>query len=112
MNRGDEKTARERVEQMVQRYVARGPYRLNPDAVTVEHVLIGLTRNLVAYGRCLCPCQEVTGDWERDRTNLCPCPQRHVDIARHGTCECGIFVSQEYAARHSVASMTHNEKEV
>ena len=108
----DEGAAREHVERMVQRYVARGHYQLNPDAATVEHVLVGLTRNLVDYGRCYCPCREVTGDPERDRINLCPCPQHHADIARQGFCECGIFVSQEYAARHSAARTKQHEKEV
>jgi len=90
--------ARGRVERMVHRYVARGPYCLNPDPTTVEHVLVGLTRNLVHHGRWYCPCREVTGDPERDRANICPCPQHRADVARDGVCECGIFVSKEYAA--------------
>ena len=90
--------ARQRVERMAHRYVARGPYRLNPDATTVEHVRAGLTRNLMQHGRWYCPCREVTGDAERDRGNICPCPQHGADIARDGVCECGIFVSRDYAA--------------
>jgi len=85
--------ARVRVERMVERYLARGRYALNPDPVTVEHVIAGLTRNLLRYGRWYCPCREVTGDPERDRKNICPCPQHHDDIARDGACECGIFVT-------------------
>lgn len=92
--------ARERVEQMVRRYVARGPYCLNPDPVTVEHVLAGLTRNLLRHGRLYCPCRAVGGDPARDRANLCPCPQHRADIARDGVCECGIFVTAQYAAAH------------
>ena len=90
--------ARERVERMVHGYVARGPYCLNPDATTVEHVLAGLTRNLFQHGRWYCPCREVTGDAERDRANICPCPQHQADIARDGVCECAIFANKEYAA--------------
>ena len=92
--------ARGRVERMVLRYVARGRYCLNPDPATVEYVLAGLTRNLVQHGRWYCPCREVTGDPKRDRANICPCPQHPADIARDGACECGIFVSREYAAAH------------
>lgn len=92
--------ARERVERMVRRYVSRGRYQMNPDPVTVEHVLAGLTRNLLRHGRPYCPCREVTGDSERDRANICPCPQHPADIARNGACECGIFVSAAYAAAH------------
>ena len=105
------KDARERVEGMARRYAARGPYCLNPDAATVEHVLSGLTRNLVQHGRAYCPCREVSGDAQRDRANICPCPQHRADIARDGFCECGIFVSREYAAAHSSDSNTEREKE-
>jgi ferredoxin-thioredoxin reductase catalytic subunit len=93
--------ARAQVERMAVRYTARGPYCLNPDPVTVEYVLTGLARNLVKHGRAYCPCREVHGDPERDRANLCPCPQHRADIARDGFCECGIFVSADYAAAHS-----------
>ncbi len=103
--------ARERVERMVHRHVARGRYRLNPDATTVEHVLAGLTRNLIQHGRWYCPCREVTGDRERDRANICPCPQHRADIARDGVCECGIFVSEEYAAAQRPAGTTEAREE-
>lgn len=96
--------ARARVERMVRRYVERGRYVLNPDPVTVEHVMAGLTRNLVKHGRWYCPCREVLGDPERDRSNICPCPQHPADIARDGVCECGIFVSEEYAEAHAAAA--------
>jgi ferredoxin-thioredoxin reductase catalytic subunit len=99
----DQRTARarEQVERMVQRYTSRGPYRLNPDPGTVEHVLVGLARNLLRYGRAYCPCREVTGELDRDRPNTCPCPQHRADIARDGVCECGVFASAAYAAAHS-----------
>lgn len=93
--------ARERVEQMVRRYASRGRYCLNPDAVTVEHVVAGLTRNLLRHGRPYCPCRELSGEPERDRPNICPCPQHRADIARDGVCECGLLVSATYAAAHS-----------
>ncbi len=92
--------ARSRVERMIERYLTSGRYCLNPDPVTVEHVIAGLTRNLMQYGRWYCPCREVTGDPERDRKNICPCPQHHDDIARDGVCECGIFVSREFTETH------------
>jgi ferredoxin-thioredoxin reductase catalytic subunit len=106
-----EAAARARVERMVRRYLAQGRYRINPDPVTVEHVLTGLTRNLIAHGRWYCPCREVSGLPERDRANICPCPQHHADIARDGVCECGIFVSAAYAAAHAPASPQNDRKE-
>ena len=105
----DESRARERVERTVRRYVERGPYCLNPDGVTVEHVIVGLVRNVVATGRAYCPCREVTRDAAKDRGNICPCPQHHADIARDGFCECGIFVSAQYAAAHETAPQTEKE---
>ena len=98
--------ARRRVEAMARRYAERGRYRLNPDPVTVEHILTGLARNLARHGRAYCPCREVAGDPERDRRNICPCPQHHADIARDGFCECGIFVSEQYALAHPIAPAT------
>ena len=105
----DEDGALQRAKRLACRYVERGPYRLNPDPVTVEHVLVGLARNLVRYGRMYCPCREVTGDPAKDRTNICPCPQHHADIARDGVCECGIFVSAEYAAALQAGTQTEKE---
>jgi ferredoxin-thioredoxin reductase catalytic chain len=96
---------------MVRRYVERGRYRLNPDPVTVEHVVNGLVSNLMQHGRAYCPCREVTGDPGRDRANICPCPQHHADIARDGFCECGIFVSPDYAAARPSNQTTAIEKE-
>ena len=95
--------ARPRVERTVHRYVERGRYLFNPDPVTVEHVIAGLVRNLVRHGRAYCPCREVAGDLAQDRKNICPCPQHHADIARDGVCECGIFVSKQYAKAHPTA---------
>jgi ferredoxin-thioredoxin reductase catalytic subunit len=102
--------ARTRVERMIERHLARARYVLNPDPVTVEHVKAGLTRNLLQHGRWYCPCREVTGDVARDRKNTCPCPQHHQDVARDGVCECGIFVSREFAAAHS-AGISRAKKE-
>ena len=110
---GDPETSKawERVTGMVQRHLGRGPYRLNPDEVTVRHVLEGLTRNLVNHGRWYCPCREVTGRPEQDRVNICPCPQRHADIARTGACECGLFASEEYAAASPLGSDSPDKEE-
>jgi len=92
--------ARRRVERMARRYVEGSGYRLNPDPATVRHVLDGLAENLVRHGRAYCPCRSVTGDPERDRANLCPCPSHPEEIARTGACECGIFVSADYVPSH------------
>ena len=85
---------------MTSRYAERGPYRLNPDDVTVRNVVEGLAKNRARYGRAYCPCRPVEGDPEEDITNICPCRSHHVDIARDGVCECGIFVNEEFYEKH------------
>jgi ferredoxin-thioredoxin reductase catalytic chain len=111
----DAADARARVERMVERYLSGGRYLLNPDPVTVEHVKVGLARNLLRHGCWYCPCREVVGDPARDRVNICPCPQHHEDIARDGVCECGIFVSREFAgaqaAKGDSGAYSSREKE-
>lgn len=109
-NEENTQLARRRVEQMVSRYVAQGRYELNPDIVTVRHVMVGLARNLLQYGRWYCPCREVHGQPEVDRANICPCPQHHDDIARDGVCECGLFVSADYAATHALSETAEEER--
>jgi ferredoxin-thioredoxin reductase catalytic subunit len=87
------------VSAMVTRYARRSPYVLNPHPDVVEGVLMGLARNRLRYGRFYCPCREVTGDPAEDRINICPCRTHRQDIAQGGSCECGLFMSPEFAAR-------------
>ena len=107
----EKQRARAHVQRMARRYIARGPYRLNPDPATVAHVLVGLARNVVEHGLAYCACREVTGDPARDRANLCPCPQHRADIARDGVCECGLFVSVEYAVAHPGEATSNDAQE-
>jgi ferredoxin-thioredoxin reductase catalytic subunit len=86
---------------MVSRYAENGPFLLHPDAVLVRNVIEGLARNKSVYGRGYCPCRPVSGDARADRANICPCRSHRRDIERDGTCECGIFVSEEYVRRRS-----------
>ena len=81
---------------MVTRYAERSPYFLNPDRVVVENVIAGLVRNKIKYGYAYCPCREVEGILEKDRDNICPCQSHREEIARHGACECGLFVSEAF----------------
>lgn len=89
----DEEKVRVSVMRMVTRYAERGPYRLNPDRVVVDNIIAGLVKNKIRYGYAYCPCREVSGIPRRDKDNICPCRSRHEDIARDGTCECGLYVS-------------------
>ncbi|MFQ5798818.1 MAG: ferredoxin-thioredoxin reductase catalytic domain-containing protein, partial [Bacteroidota bacterium] len=64
--------------------------------VLVKNVIAGLVRNKIKYGYAYCPCREVKGTPEQDRTNICPCHTHKKEIADQGTCECGLFVSEVY----------------
>jgi len=92
----NEESVRNSVVRMVTRYVDRGPYLLNPDRVVAENIINGLVRNKKRYGHAYCPCREVAGITEKDRDNICPCRSHKEEIARQGTCECGLFVSEAY----------------
>jgi len=92
----DEERVRASVARMVSEYAERGPFLLNPDKVVVENVIAGLVRNKVKFGYAYCPCRDVKGVPDKDRDNICPCRTHREEIARQGTCECGLFVSQAY----------------
>ena len=102
--------ARARVERVIKRYIEHSPYLLNPDVVTVEHVMRGLARNLAEHGRWYCPCREVTGDPAKDRENICPCTFHKQEIEAYGACECGLFVSEKYVIAHTAVAQLKKEK--
>jgi ferredoxin-thioredoxin reductase catalytic subunit len=85
--------ALERVTRMALRYEQNSEFRLQPDGPARRHVLRGLAKNMVRYGRPYCPCREVTGDPDADRRNICPCRTHPEEVERTGECECGLFVA-------------------
>lgn len=86
----------EHIRRMVEKYVARGPYRLYPDKEKVESVIQGLAKNLEKYGRAYCPCVPIEKYLEAGRRYVCPCEPHHNDIARQGYCDCALFVSEDF----------------
>ena len=84
--------AMKRVTRAAERYAAKNAVALNPDPAVRRHVLLGLARNMVRYGKAYCPCREVTNSPEKDRANICPCRTHREEVARQGECECGLFV--------------------
>jgi len=92
----DEETVRASVARMVAKYAERSPFFLNPDKVVVRNIVAGLVRNKIRYGYAYCPCRDVKGVPEEDRDNICPCRTHKEEIARQGSCECGLFVSEAY----------------
>ena len=90
----DEERVRAFVERMIAKYVERSPFFLNPDPVIVKNIVMGLVKNKIKYGYPYCPCREVKGIPEKDGDNICPCRTHKDEIARQGTCECGLFVNE------------------
>ena len=86
-------TALHEVSRKAERYGKMSKVALQPDDVLRQHVLRGLARNLIEYGRPYCPCREVTGEPERDQENICPCRTHLDEIERFGECECGLYVA-------------------
>lgn len=70
-------------------------YRLNPDDAFTRELVEGLLINERRYGYRACPCRLATGVREQDRDIICPCDYRDPDIAEHGTCYCGLYVSED-----------------
>lgn len=96
-NKSDEcKGIRSSVEKMVTKYSEQSSFFLNPDDVVVKNIIFGLVRNRVKYGYAFCPCRDVKEIPEDDARNICPCRTHKEEIAHHGTCECGLFVSKTY----------------
>jgi ferredoxin-thioredoxin reductase catalytic chain len=87
--------ALKRVTRAAERSAERSGLVLNPDPAVRQHVLRGLARNVVRYGRPYCPCREVAGSHDKDRANICPCRTHREEIARAVECECGLFVARQ-----------------
>lgn len=92
----DREKIRDSIMRMITQYVERSPFFLNPDEVVVRNLVSGLVKNKIEYGYAYCPCRPVEGVPERDRMNICPCRTHKDEIARQGTCECGLFVSKGF----------------
>ena len=85
-----------KIREMINDYVAHGPYKLNPDTKIVDRVVKGLVMRKLKFGSPYCPCRLVTGDIERDKKIICPCVYHVEEIERDGECHCNLFVSANY----------------
>ncbi len=83
---------------MLEAYVRRSPYTLNPDPEVVDQIVAGLVHNRQKHGYFYCPCRLVTGDREKDRASICPCRFHKDEILQQGACHCGLFVDEHFQA--------------
>ena len=74
-------------------YAEKNGFKLNPNKKVVESLIKGLLEREKKYGARYCPCRRVTGNKEKDRLKICPCPQHKKEIKESGQCFCGLFVS-------------------
>ena len=65
---------------------------VNADEKMTTALVEGLSRQSVRFGRPYCPCRYIDGD-EKDADVVCPCQYAAADIAEHGQCYCGLFLS-------------------
>ena len=102
MSADPREAAEARVRKFVATYVAKGRYELYPEPEVVEHVVEGLTENLVAHGKMFCPCADVEDSKLRGAEMVCPCTPHHADIARQGYCDCALFASHDFVAAEAL----------
>lgn len=69
-------------------------YFFNPDVEISLSILEELLHLKDKYGYMCCPCRLSTGKREKDSDIFCPCDYRAPDVEEHGTCYCGLYVSE------------------
>lgn len=82
--------------QMLRKVQEPKGYFFNKDRGLVFDLLQALIQNKDRYGYMCCPCRLASGDKEHDRDIICPCIYRVPDVARYGSCYCGLYVSKEW----------------
>jgi ferredoxin-thioredoxin reductase catalytic chain len=70
-------------------------YHLNPDRKFTLGLVHGMLVNEKRYGYWACPCRLASGVKAEDLDIICPCDYRDADIADHGACYCGLYVSRD-----------------
>jgi ferredoxin-thioredoxin reductase catalytic subunit len=72
-------------------------YHINPDLDLVNDLVEGLIANEKRLGYRACPCRLADEDALEDLDIVCPCDYRDPDLTEHGSCYCGLYVSDEIA---------------
>ncbi len=70
-------------------------YHLNPNRTFTLGLIEGMLVNERRYGYWACPCRLASGVKKEDLDIICPCDYRDADVAEHGACYCGLYVSQD-----------------
>ncbi|MDL2285535.1 ferredoxin:thioredoxin reductase [Desulfovibrio sp. OttesenSCG-928-F07] len=67
----------------------------NPDTQITMDILNSLLEIKNNYGYVACPCRLSSGNREKDSDIQCPCAYRDADVKEHGSCYCGLYVSED-----------------
>jgi len=86
-------TAQELYEKLRPIQEAKGNY-FNADMEMTMDLVRALLVNKERYGYMACPCRLAGGTFALDRDIVCPCAYRDADVAEHGACFCGLYVSK------------------
>jgi len=82
----------EKIIENYKKYAEKNGFKLNPNKQVVESLIKGLLTREKKYGARYCPCRRVTGNKEKDKLNICPCPEHKKEIKETGKCYCGLFI--------------------
>ncbi len=88
-------TDKEEIFEYVKEDAEKSGYYLCPEEDLLDDLIEGLTKNYRRYGYPSCPCRPASGEKRYDIDIICPCEYRDADVNEHGTCYCGLFVSEE-----------------
>ncbi len=84
-----------RLRERLEREAESAGYHLNPNEEFTIGLVEGLLVNEERYGYWACPCRLASGVKAEDLDIICPCDYRDADLAEHGACYCGLYVSQD-----------------
>lgn len=87
--------ARQLYEQL-RRFQEPKGYFFNKDMDMTMPLLESLLVNKERFGYMACPCRLANGTFEQDKDIVCPCTYREPDVAEHGACYCGLYVSKDW----------------
>ncbi|MFW6014362.1 MAG: ferredoxin-thioredoxin reductase catalytic domain-containing protein [Nanoarchaeota archaeon] len=73
-------------------YAREKGFQINPNTHLAKEIVAKLKENKEKLGYCFCPSKEITGFYEKDKKNICPCDSHEEELYTQGHCTCELFV--------------------
>lgn len=73
-------------------YAREKGFKINPNENLAKEVVAKLKENKDKFGYCYCPSREISGSYEKDKKNICPCEFHEEELYTQGHCLCELFV--------------------